>query len=140
MTIYDSLFINKLSSLKAEGRYRVFADLERKVGQFPIATNHYNNKKRDVIVWCSNDYLGQGQNRIILNAMHTAIDQHGAGAGGTRNIAGTNHEHVLLEKELADLHNKDGALLFSSGWVANMTTLSTLGKLTPDLLIFSDEI
>jgi len=136
---YDNFFKEKLNGLKDEGRYRFFADLERQVGHFPIASNYFENKIFEVTVWCSNDYLGQGQNPVVLKAMHDAIDRCGAGAGGTRNIAGTSHEHVLLEEELADLHRTESALIFSSGWVANMTTLSTFGNLIPDLVIFSDE-
>ena len=136
---YDNFFKEKLNGLKDEGRYRFFADLERQVGHFPIASNYFENKIYEVTVWCSNDYLGQGQNPVVLKAMHDAIDRCGAGAGGTRNIAGTSHEHVLLEEELADLHRTESALIFSSGWVANMTTLSTFGNLIPDLVIFSDE-
>ncbi len=139
MTKYDSLFAEKLCDLKIEGRYRVFTDLKRKAGSFPLAANYRDERFQEVTVWCSNDYLGQGQNPVVLDAMHSAIKLYGAGAGGTRNIAGTNHEHVLLEREIANLHAKESALIFSSGWVANITTLSTIGKMIPNLIIFSDE-
>ncbi|NQW01554.1 MAG: 5-aminolevulinate synthase [Rhodospirillales bacterium] len=135
---YESFFADRIDDLKEEGRYRVFADLERRAGAFPAAVNHTEDGKRDVIVWCSNDYLGQGQNPVVLAALHAAADKCGAGAGGTRNIAGTNHAHVLLEQELAELHNREAALLLGSGWMANMTALATLGEKIPDLVILSD--
>lgn len=135
---YEQFFEDRIDDLKQEGRYRVFADLERRAGAYPAAVNHTDEGVRDVVVWCSNDYLGQGQNPIVLEALHEAADKCGAGAGGTRNIAGTNHAHVLLEQELADLHGREAALLLGSGWMANMTALATLGEMMPDLVILSD--
>ncbi|MEE2745873.1 MAG: 5-aminolevulinate synthase [Pseudomonadota bacterium] len=137
---YNKYFLDKLSTLKSEGRYRVFADLERDSGNFPFAKMHSSKDSPKVTVWCSNDYLGMGQNEEVISAMHQALDRSGAGAGGTRNISGTNHYHILLEKELATLHNKEAGLLFSSGYVANLTTLGTLGKILPECVIISDEL
>jgi 5-aminolevulinate synthase len=137
---YDKKFAAALDSLKEQGNYREFADIRRQRGNFPVA-RHYEDdgKTKDIRVWCSNDYLGMGQNPKVLEAMHKAIDEVGAGSGGTRNISGTTHYHVELEAELADLHNKEAALLFTSGYVANEASLSTLVKLLPGCVIFSDE-
>ena len=137
---YDQFFADKVAALKAEGRYRVFADLERDAGNFPAAKNYQNYGTADITVWCSNDYLGMGQSRVVIDAMHEAVDKCGAGAGGTRNISGTNHFHVLLEEELASLHHKEAGLIFTSGYVANLTTLSTIGQMMPELVIISDAL
>ncbi|MES5099738.1 5-aminolevulinate synthase [Agrobacterium sp. BA1120] len=138
---FEAYFKTELDSLHSEGRYRVFADLERQQGNFPRATRYTENgEKRDVTVWCSNDYLGMGQNPKVIEAMKAAIDHCGAGAGGTRNISGTNHHHVALERELADLHGKESALIFTSGYISNWATLGTLGQKIPGLIIFSDAL
>lgn len=135
--IHD-IIASSLEKLKTEGNYRVFTDILRQKGEFPHAIwyGKYNIKK--IVNWCSNDYLGMGQHKVVIDAMHTALDTAGAGAGGTRNISGTTHYHVALEQELAKLHDKTSALLFSSGYVANQATLSVLGKLIPDLHYISD--
>jgi len=137
---YNDYFTDALNSLKKEGRYRVFNDIKRNIGKFPKATHYSKEDTSEVAVWCSNDYLGMGQNSEVINAMHEAIDSSGAGSGGTRNISGTTHYHVLLEKELADLHNKESALLFTSGYISNEASLSTLASILPDCVIFSDEL
>jgi 5-aminolevulinate synthase len=135
---YDGFFRSQLDILHREGNYRTFADLERVAGAFPVATQHWSRGKREVTVWCSNDYLGMGQHPEVLSAMHEALDRCGAGAGGTRNIAGTNHYHLLLERELADLHNKESALLFNSGYMSNWATLCTLAARMKGCVVLSD--
>ncbi|WP_176083605.1 5-aminolevulinate synthase [Martelella sp. HB161492] len=137
---FEAFFKSELDGLHDEGRYRVFAELKRHRGEFPRATRFKDGVASDVTVWCSNDYLGMGQNPVVIEAMKEAIDACGAGAGGTRNISGTNYYHVLLERELADLHGKDAALIFTSGYVSNWATLGTLGQKIPGLIIFSDAL
>jgi 5-aminolevulinate synthase len=130
-----------ISEMKADGRYRTFVELERMAGQFPAALlRGRDGRSRRVTVWCSNDYLGMGQHPDVLTAMHDAIFRFGAGTGGTRNISGTNRQHVELEAELADLHGKEAALIFTSGWISNLAALGTLGRLLPDCAIFSDAL
>ena len=137
---FDPIFAQHISALKNEGRYRHFADLERMAGNFPRALWRETAEAEpvEVTIWCGNDYLGMGQHPKVLEAMHEALDRYGAGAGGTRNISGTTHAHVELEEALCRWHNKQAALLFTSGYVSNQTTLATLGKLLPGLTIFSD--
>ena len=137
---YDSFFADALSRLHDERRYRVFADLERIAGRFPHARWHTPAGPRDVVIWCSNDYLGMGQHPKVVGAMVETATRIGTGAGGTRNIAGTNHPLVQLEAELADLHGKEAALLFTSGYVSNQTGIATLAKLLPNCLILSDAL
>ncbi len=138
---YTGAFTAALDKVRSEGRYRVFADLKRHRGRFPNATwTRPNGSTSEVVVWCSNDYLAQGENPVVLDAMKSAIDEAGAGSGGTRNISGTTRYHVELELELADLHGKESALLFTSGYVSNEASLSTLYKILPGLIVFSDAL
>ena len=135
---FGNYFKNQIELLKAGGNYRYFANLEKRIGKFPLATNHFEGGTREVTVWCSNDYLGMGQHPKIIEVMQEAVGRCGVGAGGTRNISGTNHDHLLLESEIADLHGKESALLFTSGYVSNWTTLATLGSKIADVVILSD--
>ena len=138
---YNNALNHALDSLHNEGRYRTFIDIERRKGQFPHATwTRPDGSQQDITVWCGNDYLGMGQHPVVLNAMHEALDATGAGSGGTRNISGTTVYHKRLEAELADLHDKEAALVFTSAYIANDATLSTLPRLFPGLIIYSDEL
>jgi hypothetical protein len=138
---FNEKFSQLIAEMKLDGRYRTFAQLERIAGEFPQAMwHHHDGSSRRVTVWCSNDYLGMGQHPDVMAAMHRTIDRSGAGTGGTRNIAGTNLVHVQLETELADLHGKEAALIFTSGWVSNLAALGTLGRLLPHCAIFSDAL
>jgi 5-aminolevulinate synthase len=136
---YEAFFRQELDGLHKEGRYRVFAEIERHAGKFPRATHFRPSGQVEVTVWCSNDYMGMGQHPAVTGAMHEAIDRCGAGAGGTRNISGTNHYHILLEQELADLHGKEAALLFNSGYMSNWATLGVLAARLPGCVVLSDE-
>ena len=137
---YNDFFNQRLDQLKSEGNYRVFADLSRQQGAFPQACYHQAQGEKVITVWCSNDYLGMGQNPIVLESVHQALYRCGAGAGGTRNISGTNHYHILLEQALARWHGKEAALLFASGYTANHTTLLTLASQMPGCIVLSDEL
>src|SRR5258705_106000 len=135
---YDAIFASALDTLRDERRYRVFADLERIAGRFPHAHWHSPQGKRNVVIWCSNDYLGMGQHPKVIGAMVETATRVGTGAGGTRNIAGTHHPLVQLERELAELHRKEAALIFTSGYVSNDTGIATMAKLMPNCLLISD--
>ena len=137
---YDEIFKSAIDRLHDEGRYRVFVDILRTKGNFPNAHCFGGNGPKPITVWCSNDYLAMGQHAAVIEAMEKALHEVGAGSGGTRNISGNTHYHTQLEAELAELHGKDGALLFTSGYVSNEAALSTLGKLLPGCVIFSDEL
>jgi 5-aminolevulinate synthase len=138
---YDNALDAAINRLHEEGRYRTFIDIERKKGQFPHAVwKKPDGTEQEITVWCGNDYLGMGQHPVVLEAMHEALEATGAGSGGTRNISGTTVYHKRLEAELADLHGKEAALVFTSAYIANDATLSTLPKLFPGLIIYSDEL
>ena len=138
--INKNLFQDKIDQLKREGKYRVFNDIVRERGKFPKAIWYGKYNIKEIVNWCSNDYLGMGQHSVVIDAMHTALNQTGAGSGGTRNIGGTSHYHVALEHELASLHSKGGALLYSSAYVANEWTLIALKQIVPDIVFLSDSM
>src|SRR5580693_7454732 len=140
LMVYDDFFAGALVRLWDERRYRVFAEIERIAGRFPRATWHSPQGPRDVVIWCSNDYLGMGQHPKVIGAMIETATRMGTGAGGTRNIGGTNQPLVELEQELADLHGKAAALVFTSGYVSNQTGIATIAKLLPDCLLLSDAL
>src|SRR5215204_3305519 len=137
---YEAYFTSALAQLREERRYRIFVDLERMAGRFPHAIWHAPEGRRNVVIWCSNDYLGMSQHPKVIGAMVETATRIGTGAGGTRNIAGTNHPLVELERELADLHRKQAALVFTSGYISNETGISTIAKLLPNCLIISDAL
>jgi len=136
---FQGFFTQELDTLRQEGNYRIFAELQRQRGMFPKATHHTGGGTEEITVWCSNDYLGMSQNDGVVQAMVDCVHSCGTGAGGTRNISGNAHHHLLLERELADLHGKDAALLFTSGYVSNWAALGTLGARIPNVVILSDE-
>ncbi|MGI9478690.1 MAG: 5-aminolevulinate synthase [Hyphomicrobiaceae bacterium] len=141
MSKFDSVFADALDALHAERRYRVFADLERQAGAYPRATlREADGSARDITIWCSNDYLGMGQHPDVISAMQETAARTGVGAGGTRNISGTNHPLIELEEELADLHGKEAALVFTSGYVSNLAGISTIARLLPDAVVLSDQL
>jgi 5-aminolevulinate synthase len=137
---YSRVFDDAIARIQREGRYRVFVDIARKRGAFPEALQYGGESPRPITVWCSNDYLCMGQHPKVIAAMHAALDEAGAGSGGTRNISGTTHYHVELERELAELHGKEASLLFTSGYISNEATLSTLARLLPNAIVFSDAL
>ena len=137
---YRNMFQAAVDTVREEGRYRIFRDIRRKAGAFPQATWFKDDGEQDITVWCSNDYLGMGQNECVVEAVKSAVDAAGTGSGGTRNISGTTRYHVQLEAELASLHQKDASLVLTSGYVANEATLGVMSKILPGLVIFSDEM
>ena len=136
--IYKNLFNNEIKKIKKENRYRIFKEI-KKNDSYPIATSINEGQEKQIIIWCSNDYLGMSKNQLILNKAINSIKKYGIGSGGTRNISGTHQPIVKLEKEIANLHNKESALVFTSGYVANESTISSLTKILKDSIVFSDE-